>query len=332
MNKYILICFFSFLPFIFPQFIKTTQSKVVKSADDNNGSENWKYPENFWNRGVDRLSENGKVFFCDYEAKCNLFVYEMLYKAGFELPLINKISKRCEFFHKNAPKGRPPTNQNIFNKEISGLILVGGGEEGKKKSIPGDIITNGHHMGIVMGEDSTISASANSIRYSDFNSYTDPGRGFFYRIFRYDNGVPVFTYSVKTKNHGILSEVSSNSYDYAGIRGDPIIGIAIKVDRCKVKYRVHVIGGGWLGYIYKYDWTDFTNGYAGNGKNIDLVEVNFIYCDLNPKTDLKLVPYRVSPLNKNYYDWQFGNKVGDGCDGYAGAKNKQIDRFQIRVT
>ena len=49
----------------------------------------------------------------------------------------------------------------------------------EKKLIPGDIITNGHHMGIVMGEDSTISASANSIRYSDFNSYTDPEEEFF---------------------------------------------------------------------------------------------------------------------------------------------------------
>ena len=34
----------------------------------------------------------------------------------------------------------------------------------------------------------------------------------------------------------------------------------------------------------------------------------FFFCDLNQKTKMKLVPYRISPVNKNYYDWQYGIK------------------------
>ena len=41
------------------------------------------------------------------------------------------------------------------------------------------------------------------------------------------------------------------------------------------------------------------------------------------------VPYRVSAINKDYYDWQYGRLKGKNLDGYAGAKGKSIDRFQI---
>ena len=34
-------------------------------------------------------------------------------------------------------------------------------------------------------------------------------------------------------------------------------------------------------------------------------------------------------LNKGYYSWQLGNKVGGGYDGYAGALGVKIDRIQI---
>ena len=136
----------------------------------------------------------------------------------------------------------------------------------------------------------------------------------------YTDGL-VFTYAVRTTKGRILPEVT-NTDDYAGIRGAAITDIAIKVNKGSVKYRVHVKGEAWLPYVTGYNWNDSRNGYAGNGKPIDLVQI--IYSD-----NTSLPSYRVSPLNSDYYSWQKGNSVGSGQDGYAGASGKAIDRIQI---
>ena len=130
-----------------------------------------------------------------------------------------------------------------------------------------------------------------------------------------------FTYAVRTTKGDILPEVT-NTQDYAGIRGYAITDIAIKVNKGSIKYRVHVKGGDWLGFVTGYNWNDYNNGYAGNHKPIDLVQI--IYSE-----DSELPKYRVSPINANYYSWQYGDKTGSGYDGYAGAKGKTIDRIQI---
>lgn len=130
-----------------------------------------------------------------------------------------------------------------------------------------------------------------------------------------------FTYAVRTTKGGILPEVT-NTQDYAGIRGYAITDIAIKVNKGSIKYRVHVKGGDWLGFVTGYNWNDGNNGYAGNHKPIDLVQI--IYSE-----NTELPKYRVSPVNANYYSWQYGKKTGGGFDGYAGAKGKTIDRIQI---
>ena len=39
-----------------------------------------------------------------------------------------------------------------------------------------------------------------------------------------------------------------------------------------VKYRVHVKGSGWLGWITGYNINNSATGYAGNGKPIDAIE------------------------------------------------------------
>ena len=130
-----------------------------------------------------------------------------------------------------------------------------------------------------------------------------------------------FTYAVRTTKGNILPEVT-NTQDYAGIRGYAITDIAIKVNKGSIKYRVHVKGGDWLGFVTGYNWNDYNNGYAGNHKPIDLVQI--IYSG-----DSELPKYRVSPINSNYYSWQYGDKTGSGYDGYAGAKGKTIDRIQI---
>lgn len=130
-----------------------------------------------------------------------------------------------------------------------------------------------------------------------------------------------FTYAVRTTKGGILPEVT-NTRDYAGSRGYPITDIAIKVNRGSIKYRVHVKGGDWLGYVTGYNWNDYRNGYAGNHNPIDLIQI--IYNGNN-----ELPKYRVSPVKANYYSWQYGVKVGGGFDGFAGVRGKAIDRIQI---
>lgn len=128
-----------------------------------------------------------------------------------------------------------------------------------------------------------------------------------------------FTYAVRTTNGKIYPEVT-NLDDYAGKIGVAITDIAIKVNKGTVRYRVHVKDGDWLGWVSGYNWNDSSNGYAGNHKPIDLVQVTASSC--TPK-------YRVSPLNSGYYSWQLGNRIGAGYDGYAGYQGKAIDRFQV---
>lgn len=107
--------------------------------------------------------------------------------------------------------------------------------------------------------------------------------------------------------------------DKVGIVGQAITGIAVEGD---VRYRVHVRGGNWLGWIEKCDLNDYYKGYAGNGKPIDAVQVQ--------SKSGKVIAYRVSPLKKGYYPWQENTVVKRGMDGYAGAFGKTIDRLEIK--
>ena len=85
------------------------------------------------------------------------------------------------------------------------------------------------------------------------------------------NEVNVY-YRVKTQKHGWLSEVK-NLEDYAGWENSPITGLAIRVDKGSIKYRVHIKGGNWLPYVTGCNINDFNNGFAGDGVNaIDCVE------------------------------------------------------------
>lgn len=75
-----------------------------------------------------------------------------------------------------------------------------------------------------------------------------------------------FTYRVKTSKW--LPEVKGRS-DFAGIIGQPITAVAIKGR----SYRVHIKGGGWLPFVSGYNINDIKNGYAGNGKIIDAIQI-----------------------------------------------------------
>ena len=121
-----------------------------------------------------------------------------------------------------------------------------------------------------------------------------------------------------------------NLGDYAGVRGKAITDVAIGVTQGSVKYRVHVKGGGWLPYVTGYNTSDGNNGYAGNGREIDAIEVYYntpsAYAN---KYGYKKAKYRVAVIGRDYYSWQYDNEKGNGMDGYAGAFGKSMDRFQI---
>ena len=138
-----------------------------------------------------------------------------------------------------------------------------------------------------------------------------------------------FKYRVRTKEDGWLPEVI-NLADYAGIPGHAITDIAIGVDRGSLWYQVHVKGGVWLPTVSGYNINDYNNGYAGNGQVIDAVRVYYnTPADYAAQYGYQKAQYRVSPLNGNYWPWQYDNETGAGQDGYAGAFGQAMDRFQL---
>ena len=130
-------------------------------------------------------------------------------------------------------------------------------------------------------------------------------------------------YRVKTQAHGWLGEVK-NLEDYAGYKNSAITGLAIKVDKGSIKYRVHIKGGQWLPYVTGYDVNNSMNGWAGNNLAIDLIEVYY-------NTPGNIRPYKKAKYKVNNYDWQYDTEKTKGQDGYAGAKNVTATKFQIVI-
>lgn len=137
--------------------------------------------------------------------------------------------------------------------------------------------------------------------------------------------VPVnFTYAVRVEG-GTIYPFVRNLQDFAGVQGRKITDIAIKCDVGSVSYRVHVLGGRWLPFVSGCNWNDGNNGYAGIGRVIDAVQV--IYHP--PVGSNQKAQYRISPVKRGYYSWQYNDETGGGQDGYAGAFGVPMDRFQL---
>ena len=133
----------------------------------------------------------------------------------------------------------------------------------------------------------------------------------------------------RVRTNGKWLPAVKNLEDYAGLPGKAITDVAIKVSKGKVKYRVHIKGGDWLPYVTGYNINDYHNGYAGNGKPIDAIEV--YYYTPNNIRPYKKAKYHVSPLNGSYWPWQYDNEKTNGQDGYAGGFGAMMDCFQIVI-
>lgn len=119
--------------------------------------------------------------------------------------------------------------------------------------------------------------------------------------------------------------------DWAGKGDDEAIkAVAIKADRGTVKYRAHLLNGGWLPYVTGCDYDDFDNGYAGDKVHaIDALEITYY----TPEgEDYKYMHYMVSAFgDRNYYPEQIDAEIRDGMDGYAGVIGKTIDKIQMWI-
>lgn len=202
--------------------------------------------------------------------------------------------------------------------------------------------TNGH-IGVYLGNDMYIAAdgSAYGVRIANLsqNRFTD-----LLKLCDIDYGdgikqsevqkpqasgghynVPVnFIYAVRVEG-GTVYPFVRNLQDFAGVQGRKITDIAIKCDVGSVSYRVHVLGGRWLPFVSGCNWGDGNNGYAGNGRVIDAVQV--IYHP--PVGSWQKAQYRISPVKRGYYSWQYNDEKTGGQDGYAGAFGVPMDRFQL---
>lgn len=113
---------------------------------------------------------------------------------------------------------------------------------------------------------------------------------------------------------------------YAGIENKTVRGIAIKVDKGQLKYRVHVKGGGWLGWISDYDIDNWKTGCAGN-KTIDIDAIQIDFSGVSGYT----ARYKVSTIStKSYLDWIEGYNTSNSM-GYAGIFGRAIDKIQIEI-
>ncbi len=57
-------------------------------------------------------------------------------------------------------------------------------------------------------------------------------------------------------------------FDFAGSRGKEIYGIAARVSEGSLNYCVTTIDGVQYEYVHGCNWKDYSNGFAGDGKNL----------------------------------------------------------------
>ena len=139
----------------------------------------------------------------------------------------------------------------------------------------------------------------------------------------------------RVRSGGVWRKEVHDLSSFAGVEGTVITDIAIKVTSGTVEYRVHVKGGGWLPYVTGYNTADAKNGYAGNGKPIDAIEIYYT-TPASLKNSLGYclrAKYRVWNTGATkYLDYQYDDEKTGGQDGYAGIFGKTIERVQITLS
>lgn len=128
------------------------QTQVVNAAKKYIGSKDWNF-----------FAKKGNVLWG--ECKCNIFVAQVLGEAGLKVPCTNKAGKYVSIVLNliGDSTERPLCCADWYNTDNGtkweAVKLVGKGVDGLNKSWPGDIVTDGKHIGIISGPKKTISAT-----------------------------------------------------------------------------------------------------------------------------------------------------------------------------
>ena len=140
--------------------------EIINFARENIGSDLWDIDKR-------RISYDGKVMFDKGEPKSELFVYEMLEKAGIRQTLPNRTEwkKIIDIGYNVFKRNRPYTARQWYNGEVTEMRmrLLGSGDDGLQNILPGDIITDGIHMGILSGPSKTINIDDDGHRIVENN-------------------------------------------------------------------------------------------------------------------------------------------------------------------
>lgn len=264
---------------------------------------------------------------------CEVFVQWVFAKAGASSLLYTKTAN-CGY----AAKAFQDKGRLVTSGYKKGDVVFFHWNSERSTLVPGTYVS--HHVGIIesVNSDGTLTtiegntgSSANGAvlrQKRPLSVVSCAGRPAYEGASATSPGLPKVTYRVRASGKW-LPEVADIS-DYAGKKGAPITDVAIKASSGVMRYRVHVRGGGWLPYVTGYDISDGDNGYAGDGKPIDAVEVYYSTPGSVVKTHGYLrAKYRLAPVSGDYYPWQFDNERVSGQDGYAGKTSVKSDRFQI---
>lgn len=297
-----------------------------------------------------------RTWFYGYDAKdvawCAIFVSYVANETG----ILGKIVKKCAGAG-DIPREGVKANwgkwyEDGTRPQVGDIILF-------NPTYPGPDKYFSSHVGIVYKVDSknvyTVEGNANNSNDTStvatrYYAFSDPKINGYYRPnwSSVNNGntgpqnpskppskppvaKPDVTYRVRAG--GKWYPPVKNLDDYAGVVGKPITDVAIKFSKGTCEYKVHVKGGKWLPPVTGYNINDYNNGYAGNGKVIDAIEIVYkTPSDIAKSLGKLKAKYRVSPLKCNYYSYQYDKEKTKGQDGYAGSFGKSIDRLQITLS
>ena len=164
--------------------IPELNQKIVDQAKLFIGSSDWSWTGT-------KISYDGKALFGNGEFKCNLFVYDVLGICGIKMDLPNQPGRFRKFIIKSE---RPYTTKQWYNEQVPNFKYIGKGVKALEQSVPGDIITDGKHMGIISGPQLVISASS---RPEDENKVVENEWGWREDI---KNNVKIFRYIPNSKD------------------------------------------------------------------------------------------------------------------------------------
>lgn len=264
--------------------------------------------------------------------------YDQAYRDG---PDYDCSSAVCEAY--GVPHGNTSSIPDIFRSRGAKVLNWDGNMHDLE---PGDLVgTKGQHVVMYVGNGKVAEFRINEKggivggksgdqtgQESRISNWYVPSYGWQYVVSPQGEGQgydPLdLHYEVHTKEDGWLPQVHALD-DYAGVRRHVIDAICIHANAGhSIDYQVHTIGGTWLPVVSSKNANhgNDISGYAGIfGKSIDMIRC-YAHNDCKSGERAK---YRVSPISKDYFPWQYDHETTNGQDGFAGVVGQAIDRFQI---